>query len=206
MSQLQLGIPDLALAAFQRALLIVPDKHDEGTTLNNLSQIYKARGDYETALTYLTQSLTIRREIGDKAGEGATLNNLSSIYQARGDYETALTYLTQSLTIQREIGDKAGMIPTLHNMAHLALQAQDLNKAFGLWSEALTLAMETNNALGIFHVASTLGSLLVQVQGQEEQAVGLLRLAVQVGKQAGFPEVQQVEERLRQMEATSQKG
>src|SRR3954447_18910131 len=40
----------------------------EGATLNNLSQIYKARGDYETALKYLEQSLQIQREIGDKAG------------------------------------------------------------------------------------------------------------------------------------------
>jgi tetratricopeptide (TPR) repeat protein len=44
----------------------------EGTTLNNISQIYKARGDYATALKYLEQSLAIRKEIGDRAGEAVT--------------------------------------------------------------------------------------------------------------------------------------
>ncbi|NIM14018.1 MAG: tetratricopeptide repeat protein, partial [Candidatus Aminicenantes bacterium] len=49
------------------------DREGEGTTLNNISQIFDSRGDYEIALSYLEQSLKIRREIGDKAGEGTTL-------------------------------------------------------------------------------------------------------------------------------------
>ena len=196
MCQLRLGSPDNALAAFERALTVVPTREDEGTTLNNLSQIYDARGDYATALGYLEQSLTICREIGDKAGEGATLNNLGQIYDARGDYATALGYLEQSLTIQREIGDKAGMIGTLHNMAYIALQANKGEQALTLWSEALQLARETQNAQGLFHVAGTLGTLHAQA-GNKEQAEPLLRLAIDAGRQAGFPDVQELEETLR---------
>jgi tetratricopeptide (TPR) repeat protein len=48
----------------------IGDKAGEGATLNNISQIYDAQGDYETALDYLKQSLTIRQQIGDKAGRG----------------------------------------------------------------------------------------------------------------------------------------
>ncbi|UCE90034.1 MAG: tetratricopeptide repeat protein, partial [Pseudomonadota bacterium] len=69
----------------------IGDKAGEGKTLNNISQIFKARGDYDTALTYLEKSLKISQEIGDKAGEGKTLNNISQIYAARGDYDTAPT-------------------------------------------------------------------------------------------------------------------
>ncbi|MCX6049206.1 MAG: tetratricopeptide repeat protein [Chloroflexi bacterium] len=58
----------------------IGDKAGEGTTLNNISQIYDARGDYETALTYLQQSLKIRQEIGDAAGLCATLFNMGHIY------------------------------------------------------------------------------------------------------------------------------
>ncbi|MCK5521805.1 MAG: tetratricopeptide repeat protein, partial [Thiomargarita sp.] len=76
--------------------------------MNNISQVFKAQGDYETALDYLQQSLQISREIGDRAVEGATLNNISTLYHAQGDYETALDYLQQSLQIRRKIGDRAG--------------------------------------------------------------------------------------------------
>jgi tetratricopeptide (TPR) repeat protein len=68
-------------------------KAGEGTTLNNISQIYYAQGDYTTALTYLTNSLAIHQEIGDKAGEGTTLNNIATIYHAQGDYTIALTLI-----------------------------------------------------------------------------------------------------------------
>ncbi|MCP4738560.1 MAG: tetratricopeptide repeat protein, partial [Bosea sp.] len=41
----------------------IGDTAGEGTTLNNISQIYDARGDYTTALEYLEQSLAISREM-----------------------------------------------------------------------------------------------------------------------------------------------
>ena len=159
MCQLTLGFPATALTAFEHALPLAPSKEDEGTTLNNLSQIYKARGDYDTALRYLEESLQIRRAIGDKAG----------------------------------------MIATLHNMASIALQAQDGERAFTLWSEALSLALDTRNAQGIFHVAGTLGTLLAQA-GDKAQAAQLLTLAIDAGKQAGFPGVEELEEELRRVQ------
>jgi tetratricopeptide (TPR) repeat protein len=47
--------------------------------LNNISSIYRVKGDYNTALDYLTQSLKIQQAIGDNHGEGVTLNNLGSL-------------------------------------------------------------------------------------------------------------------------------
>ncbi|RMH75366.1 MAG: CHAT domain-containing protein, partial [Calditrichaeota bacterium] len=65
-----LGRGEAALRYFQQAYRLVQsprtteEKENLGTTLNNISQIYDARGDYEQALNYLRQSLTIQREIG----------------------------------------------------------------------------------------------------------------------------------------------
>jgi tetratricopeptide (TPR) repeat protein len=196
--QLALGFYDSARAAFKSALPITPTQEEKGTTLNNLSQIYDARGDYDTALRYLEASLAIRREIGDKAGEGTTLNNLSSLAYARGDYDTALRYLEASLAIRREIGDKAGLMTTLHNMGHIAWEAQSVERALTLWMEAHTLARETQNAQGLFHTASTLGLVLAQ-GGAESEARPFLQLAVEVGKVAGFADVEEVETVLRRL-------
>ena len=65
----------------------------KGATLNNISQIYHARGDYAAALKYLEQSLAITQEIGDKRGEGVILNNIGRLYKKPDDYDTALKYL-----------------------------------------------------------------------------------------------------------------
>ena len=60
------------------------------TALNNISQIFKARGDYETALTYLKQSLAIQQEIGDSAGLCPTLFNMGHIHWQNGEQAEAL--------------------------------------------------------------------------------------------------------------------
>ncbi len=78
-----LGSFTIALKYLEQSLAIqqeISDKSGEGTTLNNISQIFKARGDYETALKYLEQSLAIQQEIGDVAGLCATLFNMGHIH------------------------------------------------------------------------------------------------------------------------------
>jgi tetratricopeptide (TPR) repeat protein len=124
----------------------IGDQAGMGATLNNLSQIYDARGDYETALSYLQQSLAIQEAIGDQAGMGVTLNNLSQIYRARGDYETALSYLQQSLAIQEAIGDVAGLCATLFNMGHIHLQNEAIAEAVSTWVTVYQLAKPRNLA------------------------------------------------------------
>ena len=72
--------------------------------LNNIGQIYHARGDYATALTYLEQSLAIQREIGDKAEEGVTCWNIGLIYKDQGDLVRAEKYISRTVQIDEEIG------------------------------------------------------------------------------------------------------
>ncbi|MGB0733279.1 MAG: tetratricopeptide repeat protein, partial [Pontibacterium sp.] len=73
----------------------IGDRSGEGTTLNNISQIHDARGEYDQALSYLTQSLAIRKEIGDTSGLCVTLFNIGHIRlrhkrDARGAFEAWL--------------------------------------------------------------------------------------------------------------------
>lgn len=110
MCQHALGQIDAALALYERSLAIVPDDRSRGTTLNNISQIYDARGDYEQALRFLQQSLLIRRQIGDKAGMTATLHNMASIalYQQQ-DLETALKDWGEALQLAMETRNAQGI-------------------------------------------------------------------------------------------------
>ena len=111
-----------------------------GTTLNNISQIYDARGDYDRALSYLEKSLAIREQIGDKSGMGATLNNISTAYHAKGDTNRALSYLEKSLAISAEINDVAGLCASLFNIGHLYWQQKKQAEALGAWVQAYELA------------------------------------------------------------------
>ena len=128
------------------ALCQSDDQQIQSEALGQLGKQHLHTGDYETALSYLKQSLAIRQEIGDRSGEGTTLNNISQIYDARGDYETALSYLKQSLAIQQEIGDASGLCATLFNIGHIHWNNEEQTEALEAWLTVYKLARQINLA------------------------------------------------------------
>ncbi len=154
-----------ALETLNRVLHIsetTKNRELKGTTLNNISQVFKARGDYETALDYLKRSLAIRQEIGDKSGEGATLNNISQIYDARGDYDTALDYLKRSLAIQQEIGDKSGEGTTLNNISQIFKARGDYDTALDYLKRSLAIQQEIGDIAGLCATLFNMGHIHMQ--------------------------------------------
>jgi tetratricopeptide (TPR) repeat protein len=78
--------------------------------LNNISQIYSAKGDYDTALRYLEQSLKIFQQIGDRAGMCPTLHNMAMIYlQQKNDVQGFVESENAALQIALEIGNAQGV-------------------------------------------------------------------------------------------------
>ena len=94
----------------------IGDKAGEGTTLNNISQIYDAQGDYATALDYLKKSLKIREEIGDKAGICVTLFNMAHIHWANKEQKEAMKKWLSSYKIANAI-NYAQALEALANLA-----------------------------------------------------------------------------------------
>ena len=70
--------------------------------LNNISQIYDAQGDYDTALSYLNQSLQIMQTIGDEPGECATLVNIGHAVW-RNDQRQAVAIWLEAYKIAKHI-------------------------------------------------------------------------------------------------------
>jgi tetratricopeptide (TPR) repeat protein len=169
----------------------------ESQIINRLGLIYDVYGNYESALKFYLKDLEGCRKSKDKAGEGTTLNNISQIYDSRGDYETALSYLEQSLKIRREIGDKAGSATTLHNIAIIAYTKDDIEKFLEYETAAYRIATEINDAMLVYSVGRDLGNVLCKL-GQEEEGIEMLKRSLAIGKAAGFPDVGEVEEMLKE--------
>ena len=105
------GLPNVITN--QRA---IGNRAGEGATLNNLSTLYHARGDYDTALRYLEESLAIRRAIGDRAGLCATLFNIGHIHLWKDEHQQALACWIEAYRIAKEIG-YAEVLAALENLA-----------------------------------------------------------------------------------------
>lgn len=74
------------------------------TTLNNIGDIYRARGDYEKALEYLQQSLKIQQQIGDTKGMAECFHNIGALQFEQENWEAAVPYIAQAYTVFDKIG------------------------------------------------------------------------------------------------------
>jgi len=160
------------------------DAKTNARALNNIGQIYKVKGDYDTALRYWEQSLAIYQELGDRQGEGTTLNNISQIYQAKGDYNTALRYLEQSLGIVQEIGDRQGEGTTLNNIGLIYHSKDDYDTALGYYEKSLGISQEIGDRRG---EGSTLNNIsqIYQARGDYDTALRYLEQSLGIGQEIG---------------------
>ncbi|MDD5392989.1 MAG: tetratricopeptide repeat protein [Thiothrix sp.] len=126
----------------------IGDQFGEGTTINNISQIYCTRCDYNTALDLFNKSIIIQQKIDDKSGESITLNNISQIHHNRGDYDTALEFLKKSLAIQQKIGDKFGEGITLNNISQIHHDRNDYDTALKFIKRSLAIQQRIGDKFG----------------------------------------------------------
>ena len=109
--------------------LEIGDKIGEGTTLNNISEIYFTRGENNTALKYLEDSLRIKQEIGDKSGICAALYNLGYIYMVNNEHAKAFS---NWITVYK-IANKMREAQALQNLESLAIKLG--GKGLEFWEE-----------------------------------------------------------------------
>ena len=89
-----------------------------GEALGQTGKQYLHLGDYETALAYLKQSLTIMQQIGDKAGLCATLLNMGHIYAQNEQMQEAVSAWVTVYKVARQINE----FQALQALANLAPQ------------------------------------------------------------------------------------
>ena len=113
---------------------------DVATTLNNLGNLYRTRGDDHKALQCLQRSIEIRERIGEKRGLAICLNNLARFHTYRGELARSLASTEDALRIFEEIGDKKGVLIARLNLGAACLSRGQFSRARQLLRSNLGLA------------------------------------------------------------------
>lgn len=128
------------------------------TALNNLGFVYStALADYETALGYHVEALTVRERLGDRSAVALSLNNIGIVYYRLGDLERALAHFERSLAIRRALGGDSRIASTLHNIGDVYYDRREYRKAMDFHAEALALRRRVGDHAGIAHSLRNLG-------------------------------------------------
>jgi tetratricopeptide (TPR) repeat protein len=115
-----------------------------------LGNAYSSLGQYDKAIKYYEQGLTIQQEIGDRRGQGNQLGNLGNAYSSLGQYDKAIKYYEQALAIDREIGDRLGEGNDFNNIGVLHEEQGDAHDRVGSTAAAQE---QYRRALGFYQQA-----------------------------------------------------
>jgi predicted ATPase/DNA-binding SARP family transcriptional activator len=150
------------------------------------------QGDYDGAMSFHQDSLTLYRALADQRGVAESLNNLGIQATVLGNLEQAMPFLQESLGISRTLGDQVGIAKALSSLGYVAQLLGKLELAAAHYSESLALYRNLGD-LGWSAIAlHNLGLTVIQ-QGHLEQAMLLhkesLRLQQQLGEKQLLPDL-----------------
>ena len=137
---------DSALEMGQKALKKaqnLKNKNAEGFALFRIGTVaMSADGDYDKAMQYYDDALTIADEIGDKNLKMYCLNNSGIIEVRRGNYDKALEKFEEVYQEYLAMDDKRGQIFGIQNKSVVYFYKGDMELSIEMTKEALKLGIE----------------------------------------------------------------
>ncbi|MEW5717170.1 MAG: tetratricopeptide repeat protein, partial [Chloroflexota bacterium] len=150
------------------------DKWNIANALRNLGLVAHLQGDYQSARTFLDQSLTVGRELGPagKYGVGWSLIFLGDAALNQGNVEQAEAYYGESVVMLRELGEKSFLAYSLRRLGISALHRGDYARAAMLCQESLELNVELEERPGVAMCLAAIAAIIA-AQGKVVQAARL---------------------------------
>ncbi|XP_068727678.1 tetratricopeptide repeat protein 28-like [Montipora capricornis] len=166
----------------------VGDRAGEGKANGNLGNAYHSLGNFQRAIDYYEQHLSIAKEVGNRAGEGHANGSLGVAYHSLGNFKRAIEYHEQHLSIAKEVGDKAGEGMANGNLGNAYHRLHNFEEAIEYHEKHLSIAKDVRDRLGEGNANGSLGCAYHSL-GNFKRAIEYheqnLSVAKEVGDRAG---------------------
>ena len=150
-------------------------------TKNNIANVFKVIGRYDTAIVLYNQVRKYYELNNDKVKIGQVLANIGGVYYSAGNLEKAKEYMLLALSMQRVSGDKESLGVSLFNLLVLDFEKKEYPEAIRNGEEAMQIFKHLNYQ----YYAGTLlrlGACYYQ-QKQSEKAIQYLNEAMRIYKE-----------------------
>ena len=160
---------------------------EKAKAYHNLGRAYDSLEDFQQAIEYYMQYLSIAEDVGDRVGARCVYRHLGSAYNSLGDSQRAMECHNQDLRIAKEVGDKAREGCAYGNLGHVYHSLSKFQQAIECHNQHLRIAKEVGNRVCEGKAYCDLGvsyMLLHQVQRAIEYTNKGLIIAKEVGDRA----------------------
>lgn len=174
-----------AYAHYQEALelfILSEDKNAIALALANIGTIHTRKGDYVTALKYLSKSRSFFEDLNDDYGMGSTATNLAIIYRLSGDTLAALEQYQTGLLHFQNINYEVGMSACYNDLGSLQMTLGQLDKSKANLKKSIEIKERYGDQYGLSHSLTNLGVCYID-QDSLELAESLLKRALTIAEE-----------------------
>lgn len=147
--------------------------------LRGAGQIVYRQGDCAAAQVFLTEALTILRELADEPEMARVLRALGLVLLSLADHRGADRSLEEALAIQQRLGHRSATGRTLGSLALVAIADGRYDVARTRLEDSILLARANNDEWGLATAIGVQGELALEV-GDHEAARSHLRVSIGV--------------------------
>ncbi len=147
---------------------------DLPVSLHQRAEVFRDRGDSDTAMEVFKEEERISRKLGDQDVLAASLGSQGAILLRRGDPDEAMELFKEQERICRKLGDRRGLSTSLGNQGLILRERGDLDGAMTLHKEEERICRENGDTDGLS--VSLHGQALVLFElGNLDKAMALFK-------------------------------
>lgn len=147
------------------------DDFGRSACLNRLGLIAIFTQQYEDAIEYYLETLTLNRQINNQTGIALSCNNIGFASGRLGNYDEAVQYLFESLKICKEQNLNAFEIATHNSLGMVTILKKDFNLAEKHYHTALVMSVESDNFPNLVEALEGLATLELRTKAKENEGI-----------------------------------
>jgi predicted ATPase/DNA-binding XRE family transcriptional regulator len=152
--------------------------------LHGAGMLAQERADYQDAVAFYDEALTVLQPLGDERRSAMLLNDLGIIAERRGEYARAQGLHEQSLVLQRKLGNQHGVAAALLCLGAVAFQQGDYGRSQEFVEQSLALWRRLGDQRFIAAALNNLGQA-VCLQGDHARARALHQEGLELKREVG---------------------
>ncbi len=183
-----LGQRAQAIRYFDGALALAisnEDNDSQGSILNSLGAIYLFGKETDIGISYLRESLSIRKNAGDHLGEALVLINLGEAHLSLEEHQDALSFFQEALSIIEEKDFRQYLPTVLNNIASTYYALEKIEDAKEFYNYSLDLKREMGDRAGEITTLNNLGAIFFHNK-EYKQALEIFTTSLTVSRKIGF--------------------
>ena len=140
--------------------------------LRRIANIHYYQDDFDAALVFYEQSLSLAEQALDVREIAANYNDMGLVYFYKGNFERALEFFEKDRDIWERISDNKAKISSYGNLGMVYTELEEYQRAEYLYADALTMAEELEDPYYITYLKMKLAHLYL-MKGTLEKACTL---------------------------------